>query len=387
MTYDRVHHSSWHSARNSQRPMYPKRLYNLDVSRGLAALSVVVWHWQHFFFSRERLADTFQRDSQPLYSILSPFYEHGGHFAVSFFFILSGFVFFWLYHDKIATNRCSFYQFWVYRFARLYPLHFATLLLTILLQGYFHFLNGHFFVYGFNDGYHLLLQLFFVSSWGFENGDSFNGPIWSVSIEVGLYAMFFAFAWLRGNVWLKLISTLATALVMLKFGIELRWASAVLAFFMGGLTFKTLDIYLRSKFRSHDRTILALTLALWCIIFLSGDAAHAIFSKYIYLLVLYPPTIASLVLAEIHRPEALKKVSWIGDITYSTYLLHFPLQLVFVLGVSAFGLKSEIFSQANTFLLYFAALVVLSLASFHWFERPVQSLLRQKLLKPRRERH
>ena len=28
--------------------MLPNRLYNLDVARGIASLSVVLWHWQHF---------------------------------------------------------------------------------------------------------------------------------------------------------------------------------------------------------------------------------------------------------------------------------------------------------------------------------------------------
>ena len=28
----------------------PKRFHSLDVVRGIAALSVVLWHWQHFFY-------------------------------------------------------------------------------------------------------------------------------------------------------------------------------------------------------------------------------------------------------------------------------------------------------------------------------------------------
>ena len=31
----------------------------------------------------------------------------------------------------------------------------------------------------------------FISSWGFENGHSFNAPIWSVSVEVAIYILFF----------------------------------------------------------------------------------------------------------------------------------------------------------------------------------------------------
>ena len=35
-----------------------------------------------------------------------------------------------------------------------------------------------------------MLNLFFASSWGLERGPSFNGPIWSVSVEVAIYAVF-----------------------------------------------------------------------------------------------------------------------------------------------------------------------------------------------------
>ena len=42
-----------------------------------------------------------------------------------------------------------------------------------------------------HDFYHFVLQFFFISSWGFEDGPSFNGPIWSVSIEIFIYGIFF----------------------------------------------------------------------------------------------------------------------------------------------------------------------------------------------------
>ncbi len=29
-------------------PTWPKRLYSLDITRGIAAVAVLFWHWQHF---------------------------------------------------------------------------------------------------------------------------------------------------------------------------------------------------------------------------------------------------------------------------------------------------------------------------------------------------
>src|SRR5262249_51899910 len=38
---------------------------------------------------------------------------------------------------------------------------------------------------------HFLAQLFMASDWGLARSESFNGPIWSVSVEVLVYAFFF----------------------------------------------------------------------------------------------------------------------------------------------------------------------------------------------------
>jgi peptidoglycan/LPS O-acetylase OafA/YrhL len=163
---------------------YARHFYSLDVLRGVAALGVVVYHWPHFFFvgTKDGHVDI---NLLPLSFILKPLYLEGWR-AVDLFFCLSGFIFYWLYSKKIVSGATSLKEFFVLRFSRLYPLHFVTLLVAaagqFLMLRYF----GSFFVYPNNDLYHFLLQLVFASNWGFERGNSFNGPVWSVSVEVFL---------------------------------------------------------------------------------------------------------------------------------------------------------------------------------------------------------
>ena len=83
------------------------------------------------------------------------------------------------------------WTFFVFRFSRLYPLHLATLVAVAILQSLYFRMHGCFFVYQNNDIRHFLLQLLMASKWGFESGDSFNGPIWSISVEVLVYVVFF----------------------------------------------------------------------------------------------------------------------------------------------------------------------------------------------------
>jgi len=78
-----------------------------------------------------------------------------------------------------------------------------------------------------------------------------------------------------------------------------------------------------------------------------------------------------------------KHFAFLGNISYSSYLLHFPLQLVFLLAVLFTGGSVTVFRSIWVFLVYFAILIPLSLASYYQFERPMQDFLRRKLVNTR----
>jgi peptidoglycan/LPS O-acetylase OafA/YrhL len=358
----------------------PSRLASLDIARGLAALSVVLWHWQHFF---QVQGSDFDRSTQPLYAWLHVFYETNAHYAVTFFFVLSGFVFFWLYAEAVDMRRCGWKEFAVYRFARLYPLHAATLLAVLVLQLVFMAQSGSYFVYQNNDAYHFALHTLFLSHWGFEKGHSFNAPVWSVSLEIGLYACFFVLAFLRGARW-PLVAAMVGFLVLVQIaGIGGRWPRAIEAFFTGGLTYFAIRAYLswRPQRCLLDIPIAGLGLSLW-----AGMAASPVFAALmlerepvqLYSRLLFPATIVTLVVLEARLRPNLEGFRWIGDISYSTYLIHFPLQILFALVFSALGFTAAVFLSPWVLVLFFAVLIPLALASFAWFERPVQNVIRRK---------
>lgn len=144
---------------------WPKRLTGLDVSRAFASLAVVLIHWQH-------LADAFATSEAmkldmnlPLYGVLKLFYE-SGYMGVQYFFLLSGFIFFWLYNESIRDRKTSVSAFLIQRFSRLYPLHFVTLVMVAGLQFVYFSRVGDYFEYTHNDLYHFVLHLGFASAWG-----------------------------------------------------------------------------------------------------------------------------------------------------------------------------------------------------------------------------
>ncbi len=130
--------------------MEMKRLTSLDALRGIAALSVVFWHWQHFFALSGAWEPGWRRDMQPFYWALKPLYLQGWA-AVDLFFMLSGFVFFWLYSDTIRERATGMGRFWLLRFSRLYPLHVVLLLAVAVLQALYFREARTFFIYQAND--------------------------------------------------------------------------------------------------------------------------------------------------------------------------------------------------------------------------------------------
>jgi len=149
-----------------------KHIKQLDVFRALAALSVCAVHFTYNSFFHNYLA-------QGLF--------------VQLFFTLSGFVIAYNYHENL-NNLKEFYDFVFKRFKRLYPLHFFFLIIFLILEIFKYILVLKFdfqsnnIPFSFNNLKNFMMNLLFVQH--FANEQSFNGPSWSISVEMMLYLTF-----------------------------------------------------------------------------------------------------------------------------------------------------------------------------------------------------
>lgn len=398
------------------RGTLPSHFHSLDALRGLAALAVVLWHWQHFFAYDGAY---FARSLQPLYSLFSPFYDEGWR-AVDLFFCLSGFIFYWLYAEKVRDRKTTAAEFFVLRFSRLYPLHLLTLLLVLGLQQVMVAQSGAYFVYRHNDAFHFLLQVLFVSNWGWESGYSFNGPIWSVSIEMLLYVVFFIACTLNLRRWSHILLFVFAGYLLIEFG-YIEIGRGLFSFFTGVAAFRIFSVVANRRPSRISLLLLAgITAFLWVLVpfnhvtralhgfyrehmwteFLMIGGQDAIgtilltLTRYSYELFLFPLTIVTLALWEAERGSLGRRLSFLGQMSYSAYLLHFPLQIVFFGVVLALGVPVTFFYSIWSLVLFMAVLVPLSLGCYHFFERPCQSSIRRMALewiaatrKPKRARH
>jgi peptidoglycan/LPS O-acetylase OafA/YrhL len=344
----------------------------LDGLRGVAAICVVLWHWLHFSFMPDG-GFAVPHSSFPMYAFLRPAYDYGW-IAVDLFFVLSGFVFFGKYEAAIQGRKITPAKFFWLRFARLYPLHLATLMLVAGLQAIQTIVHNYPFVYSNNDAYHFGLNLLLISEWGFQKGFSFNGPAASISIEILLYGIFFVAA-RRGmtRTWC-LIGVCCVAMFYLDFG-PLRlslMARGVLGFFVGGIVFRLAN----SLAARRTGSILVISSAA----FLIGMGLMVLSRDDSRIFIIAASTVAfpslMLVLLSLEDKAGGRLGSLLGEISYSSYMLHFPLQLSIALLPIA-NIR-ELSTSIVALCVFFAALLPLSFLSNRFVERPAQRLILRK---------
>lgn len=291
------------------------------------------------------------------------------------FWALSGFVFFSAYYDRIRSGALTGGRFAQNRLARLYPLSIATLLIVAVLQYVYFSQHGAFFVYGENNADAFFLQLFMISSWGPGYHYSFNGPVWSVSVEILIYIIFFLL--IRSRLRLVVVHAIVwpVVIVLLLLGGTLPFIWALGFFFAGGIAYSLSRLSTTGK-RSAlvaAGSVAAILVVVFAVrpllIVLILDATA--YRTTLLLLVLIPV----LLLLSLWRPKSTvinTGAQVLGNLTYSSYLLHFPIQLAIVIGFGAAGAHIP-WTDNRFFLIFFAVVLGLSYACYRFFERPVEN--------------
>lgn len=159
-------------------PQAPHRFTVLDSWRGICACMVALFHFHAY---------------NHIYNI--PLFLNAGLY-VDFFFVLSGFVIFINYYDRLKEGY-SLTTFMRLRFGRLYPLHLFTLAAFVgieLIQIFIPPLanlseNPPLTGPGATPDY-ILNNLLMLHSLGIGERLSFNSPSWSISAEFWTYLVF-----------------------------------------------------------------------------------------------------------------------------------------------------------------------------------------------------
>ena len=343
-----------------------KKYYGIEALRLFTSLSVLLYHYRHFF-GPSNTETTINYDVSkfdlPFYSLLDVFYNNG-FFGVNVFYTISGFVF---AHVYLSVNKkIKFKEFFINRFARLYPLHFATLVIVLFLQLIHLSQSNSFQIYIFNDFYHFILNLLFISSWGLEEGYSFNGPIWSISIEIIIYFLFFITLTLIKKYRLNLIIIVSIFFIIADNVLD----TESLIFICARLFFSGVLIFMISEKIKKKYYLLAFPCTLTLVIFsFVGNFKIYLFCPSVVMLFILMDVM-------IKKNDVKLFLKSCGNLTYALYLLHIPTQLFLLLLGNYFNLSNYLYLNLYFFIFYFIIMISISKLSFNFFEKPLNKKIR-----------
>ena len=365
-----------------------QRLYLLDLARAFAAICVVLQHYQHFYVQKEQ---DFDRTAQPFFEIIGFAYNFGSQ-AVPFFFTLSGFIFYTFYYKKIFNGKISFKNFIVLRLARLYPLHILTLIIiTLLQQIYFHF-QSNYFIWEADNIKTFLAHIFLIQEWPMikpylQHG--FNAPSFSISIELFLYISFF-FLSLNYTKNISQVSIIVITSVVLYCVTKSSLTLGILLFYYGGFVFYILE-KIKKSIEENKKFIVTILLIINLIIFsrLLNDYFLVLQLKLnpitggrlmiLLYFIKFPLIIINLVIIQIFFKNMGKNLQIFGDISYTIYLIHVPLQIPFEIINNNFFIIN--YNNDIIFLLYIFLVLLISIITYKFFELPSKKFFRKKFIK------
>ena len=340
------------------------RLAGLDALRGLAALGVLFWHYGAHF------------NATPLADWLSPFYN-AGLYLVDVFFVLSGFLLGTLYSEPSSWRAFLFK-----RMARLFPLHWVTLVVVAVLQHWYMQLTGAGFIYTYNDSLHFFLNLGLLQYVGLQEGFSFNGPAWSISVEwlVNLiFVMLLLLPRLRGALTATLVIGSATSLWFLGGRViesSSLWGWLDPALVRGVFGFFTgvgLASIMQSKpALSHLWDGIGLTAGATLIVFMNNRELQQMSGVDFAIVGLaIPGMVAGFINgATLVRVSQWRGLVWLGEVSFSVYLWHFPAQIVMGM-IVACGTEIQ-FTSTWVLVGFITTCYVVGHLSFVFLERPAQ---------------
>jgi peptidoglycan/LPS O-acetylase OafA/YrhL len=343
---------------------YPKDIRALTSLRFFAAAIIVFRHM-----------------TDPFYSIFNHWiFVSKAPLAVDFFFILSGFILTHVYSSIIMRGGGAVRTFYLRRFARLYPMHFVTLLAVPLIWLMYSACNCLPSWPASDTLLAFAANLFMVHAWGFVDGGSYNKPSWSISAEwfaCLLFPLLTVFlAKIKSGSVVQFCFCVALFLVLYALSGPLMGRSLtqldsylgilrIIPEFMMGAALYNLGRHM--LIRNCDLAQCGF-LALIIIVFMVIGASDAI------IVILFCPLI--LAVAEQARQ---KKKSWLssnrmvylGESSFALYMIHVPFLniMICLLPIT----HSPSWSMGMLWFSIFPLLVLLSVCCYRWIERPARS--------------
>jgi peptidoglycan/LPS O-acetylase OafA/YrhL len=352
-----------------------QKIDQLTFTRFLAAIMVVFYH------SAVSGAEVLPFNLFPVNHIVSS----SGFSAVTYFFVLSGFIMSYAYYRP--EDRFRFGAYWQARIARIYPVFIFSLILTLwYYREIFVKLLGP----------KLLANIFLVQAWIPKYALSFNIPAWSLSVEMFFYFLFPFMALLairirpRTVIWISIIFWFISQIVhMTLLTLYMPKEQSTLLYnplfhldsfllgMAGGIWFLSKAPRLRISRKVNLGLLISATL--FVIALMMADSMNP-GSLYFVDSGIFAPLFLVIILTisldQTRLSILLRKPAFVllGDASYSIYVLHIPVRWLLEEYVES---HSTFLSQPYYFYyIYFLITVGVSVLAFKLIEAPSRTYLK-----------
>ena len=302
-----------------------------------------------------------------------------GYLAVDLFFVLSGFVLWFNYGERLRSGGLEDRaRFMWRRMARIWPLHAFILCIFIAFAGVSAFTGRSTESYPLAE---LPMHFLLVHNWGFTSELTWNDPSWSISTEFAAYLVFpfiaVAARWDR----MPSLGLLAIALGFCSF-VAVLYASQdayslgerisqlgiwrCLAQFCLGII--ACLLWLRWRENRHACLLAAIAAA---VILVFGTSLKL--PETVIVPALFFAAILALALDRgiVSRALNFKPVHYLGEISYSTYLAHYGLFIMYKILFVDESLRVGWIGLGG----YLGLLLLVSVSLYHGVEKPAQRWL------------
>jgi peptidoglycan/LPS O-acetylase OafA/YrhL len=309
------------------------RFRALDSWRGICALMVALYHFEPL----GRLYSGHIR----YFPVVS-----NGWIFVDFFFVLSGFVIYYTYSQKL-TDISSIINFFIRRFGRVWPLHAAVLLVLIAMELLKFYSARHGAAVEsppFTEVYSvpsIFTNIALVQALGFDSILTWNIPSWSISVEVCTYLIFaFSLCRLKWRSYaVPLCFAIGSGIVLFSFSSmeETHGFSLFRCLFGFYAGVAASFIFSQRNVRFPRSETLATVLEIFAIL----AAIGVVLGAKTHLAFAAPLIFGFVVIVFAHERGAISRLvtkapfTFLGDRSYSIYMLHFVILLTLTRFVKA----------------------------------------------------
>ncbi|MGB3795370.1 MAG: acyltransferase, partial [Alteraurantiacibacter sp.] len=268
--------------------------------------------------------------------------------------------------------------FWWRRFARVWPLHAAVLGALVIFAVVLLATGRDMANYPMAE---LPLHILLVQNWGFTSELSWNHPAWSISTELGAYLLFplavAAVRWegLRPAVLLAAIGIAALAIHSAfvlagadTLGEQIPRLGLVRCIIQFGIGMMLANLWLAWRTRKVLAAVCAVLAGMLLLGLVLGGLPETLMLPLAFAAILLALALDS---GPVARLLSARPLVWLGDASYATYLVHFP--LLIMLKLVAVGDDLQI--GRSLFVVYLLVLLALSGGLYRWLEKPAQKWL------------